>query len=352
MLTLAIMGASAQRMEAINKVVDCGQVTYQTPTTAEFEIKNKNNRSIRISDVRTSCGCTSVEYPKGEIPSDSTFTVKVTYDAQTMGRFDKLVDIYCDSEKKPLMIRMRGTVVREVVDFGGGYDFALGSIKADHNDLEFDDVNRGDRPQQKIHIFNSTSETVQPVMMHLPMYLQAEVSPSKIAPAHGGVVTVTLDSHKLKDMGLTQTSVYLGSFPGDKVSHDKEISVSAVLLPKFDNLTSTQLANAPKIYLSTNELNLGAFNGKKKLKGEIIIRNDGKSALNIKSLQMFTAGLQLSLGKTKLASGESTKLKITAEERQLKSARSKPRVLMITNDPAQPKVVIHINTQSGKAASE
>ena len=352
MLTLAIMGANAQRMEAINKVVDCGQVTYQTPTTAEFEIKNKNNRGIRISDVRTSCGCTSVEYPKDEIPSDGTFTVKVTYDAQTMGHFDKLVDIYCEGGKKPLMLRMRGTVVREVVDFGGGYDFALGNIKADHNDLEFDDVNRGDRPQQKIHIFNSTSETVQPVVMHLPAYLQAEVSPSKIAPAHGGVVTVTLDSRKLKEMGLTQTSVYLGSFPGDRVSHDKEISVSAVLLPKFDNLTSTQLANAPKLYISTNELNLGAFNGKKKLKGEIIIRNDGKSALNIKSLQMFTAGLQLSLGKTKLAPGESAKLKITAEERLLKSARSKPRVLMITNDPAQPKVVIHINTQAAEAASK
>lgn len=352
LLALTVVGAGAQRMETINKVVDCGQVAYQTPTTAEFEIKNKNNHSIRISDVRTSCGCTSVEYPKGEIPSNGTFVVKVTYDAQTMGHFNKLIDVYSDSDKKPLVLKMRGNVVREVVDFGGGYDFALGSIKADRNDLEFDDVNRGERPQQKIHILNTTSETIQPVVMHLPAFLQAEVSPSKVAPGHGGVVTITLDSHKLKDMGLTQTSVYLGSFPGDRVSHDKEISVSAVLLPKFDNLTAKQLANAPKLNLSTSELDLGAFNGKKKLKGEIVVRNDGKSALNIKSLQMFTSGIQLSLGKMKLAPGESTKLKITAEERLLKSARSKPRVLMITNDPTQPKVVIHINTQAEQGEAE
>ena len=156
------------------------------------------------------------------------------------------------------------------------------------------------------------------------------------------MITVSLNSKRLKDMGLTQTSVYLGSFPGDRVSREKELGVSAVLLPKFDNLTASQLANAPRLYLSTSELNLGAFNGKKKLKGEIIIRNDGKTALNIKNLQMFTVGLQVSLSKQKLQPGESTKMKITAEQRLIKSVRSQPRVLMITNDPGRPKVTIKV----------
>ena len=84
MLAFAVSGADAQRIEPINKVVDCGQVTYQTPVTAEFEIKNKDNHSIRISNVRTSCGCTSVDYPKGEIVGDAAFMVRVTYDAQTL----------------------------------------------------------------------------------------------------------------------------------------------------------------------------------------------------------------------------------------------------------------------------
>ena len=99
------------------------------------------------------------------------------------------------------------------------------------------------------------------------------------------------------------------------------------------------------MHLSATELNLGAFKGKKKLKGEIIIRNDGNSVLNIKNLQMFTVGLQVSLNKQKIKPGESAKLKVTAEERQLKNARSKPRVLMITNDPNLPKVTIKIITE-------
>ncbi len=345
LLVLASLGASAQKIEAVNKVVDCGQTVYQSPATAEFEIKNKSSRPTRIVDVRMSCGCTDVEYPREEIPADGKFTIRVTYDAQTMGHYNKLVDIYTEGNEKPLVLRMRGQVVREIVDFSGKYDFMLGSIHSDCNDVEFDDVNRGERPQKKIHIRNTSSETIQPVVMHLPDYLTADVSPSKIAPGHSGVVTMTLDSKRLKDMGLTQTSVFLGSFPGDRVGREKEISVSAVLLPKFDNLTASQLANAPRMSLSTTELDLGAFNGKKKLKGEIIIRNDGKTALNIKSLQMFTVGLQVSLNKQKLMPGETAKLKVTAEERLLKTARSKPRVLMITNDPNLPKVTIKIKTE-------
>ena len=50
----------------------------------------------------------------------------------------------------------------------------------------------------------------------------------------------------------------------------------------------------------------------------------------------------MSLNKQTLHPGESAKLKVTAEKRQLKTARSKPRVLMITNDPKQPKTTIKI----------
>lgn len=348
MLAMASLTVGAQRMETTSSTIDCGQVRYRTPVSAEFEVHNKSGRSLRISDVRVGCGCTTVDYPKAEIDGDSRFIVRVTYDALQMGTFDKPVAIYAEGERTPLVLHLKGRVVRNVVDFSGSYPFRLGDVLADKTSLEFDDVNRGELPQQKIHIRNTTSGVIQPVVMHLPNYLRADVSPSKIAPGHGGVVTVTLDSRSLKELGLTQTSVYLGLFPGDKVSHEKEIDVSAVLLPRFDNLNAQAMATAPSLVLSTEELDLGAFDGKKKLKGEITLRNDGKSTLHVKSLQMFTTGLQVSLSKTSIAPGEETRMKVVAEERLLRNVRSQPRILMITNDPAKSKVVIRIITHGSK----
>ena len=342
-LMLAPLGAWAQKMKVSNDVVDCGQVAYQSPVTAEFEVTNKGNHAMKIKDVKASCGCIGLEYPRGEIVAGETFAVKVTYDAMTMGHFEKQIGVYADNGDSPLELRMKGVVVSEVIDYAGTYPFLLGLIPSDRNDIEFDDVNRGEKPQQTIHIHNTTDKTIQPQIMHLPNYLKAEVTPTMIRPGRGGVVTLTLDSRSLPELGLNQTSVFLGAFPGDRVNPDKEITVSAVLLPNFEKLTNRQLALAPKIELSTTEINITSFGGKKKHRAVVTIKNVGKSTLDISNLRMFTSALQVSLNKTHLMPGMEAKLKITVLAEKLKTIRSKPRVLMITNDPDNPKVTINVN---------
>ena len=71
----------------------------------------------------------------------------------------------------------------------------------------------------------------------------------------------------------------------------------------------------------------------------------GKSLLKISSIQMFTSGVKLILGKRELKPGESTKLKVMADCDELQKARQTPRILMITNDPEQAKVTIDINVK-------
>ncbi len=345
LLSWASLSANAQRMEAVRAAIDCGQVMYRTPVTATFEVKNKGGKPLHITAVRKSCGCTEVDYPKKEIPAGQVFQVKATYDAAQMGHFNKQIGLYSAAGKEPLVLTLKGVVVEEVKDFSGTYPFTLGDVMVEKNNIEFDDVNRGDRPVQKIHLMNNSGKPVQPVLMHLPPYLQADVSPSTIMSGRSGVVSITLDSRSLRNFGLTQTNIYLGMFPGDKVSADKEISVSAVLLPGFNELSKAALNNAPQIKLSTTKVDLGNIYGRKSKKAEIDIANVGRSTLEISSLQMFTAGLKLSLNKTHIAPGEVAKLKITADEKQLKSVKAAPRVLMITNDPKQAKVVITINVK-------
>ena len=87
---------------------------------------------------------------------------------------------------------------------------------------------------------------------------------------------MTLHTDQLDDMGLTQTSVYLARFSGDKVSSENEISLSAILLP--DTTTTflsrfTTTTARPSMKLSTNKLDLGELGNKKKLKGSIFISN-------------------------------------------------------------------------------
>lgn len=334
----------AQQVETKSSTINLGQVIYRMPVTAEFELQNTSGTTLNIENVKTSCGCTTVDYPRNGIAAGQSFKVAATYDSKQMGHFEKQVGLYLDNDEPPVLLTLKGVVVDEIHDFAGQYPYSIGELSIDNRDIEFDDVNVGDRPFQEIHIKNNSDKRLSPVVMHLPPYLKAEVSPTTISPGRSGVARITLDSEKLNTYGLVQTNIFLGNNPGDKVSQDKEISVSTIILPNFEEMTASLLAQAPRLELSEEELML-TFGKKKRMTATITLKNTGASMLDINSMQMFTTGLKVSLSDTHIAPGEEAKMKITADKKELKAARSKPRILMITNDPKQPKRIIKVNVQ-------
>lgn len=338
MLTLLSLSVSAQRLVITKSVVDCGNTEYMRPVTATFELWNKSTKKMTIHSVKTDCGCTKVDYPKGSIAGGEHFQVKVTYDARQLGHFHKMAAIMSNASEKPVFLTMTGVVLAEMEGSFDAYPYEIGELRLDKRDLEFDDVNKGDMPVQEVHILNNGKKVLSPNVMHLPSYLSADLTPARLAPGRSGKIVFTLNSSNLRDYGLTQSSVYLAKEPGEKVSPSNEMGVSVVLLPA---LSGGDVSNVPRLALSSENIEI-AFAGKSKKKNEIILSNQGSAPLEISSLQMFTSGLEVTLNQRSLAPGESTKLKVTAYREQLSKVRTRPRILMITNDPNRPKVILYI----------
>jgi hypothetical protein len=342
---LSLTPASAQKISIAKSTIDCGRTGYMMPITAEFEIKNKGLRHLTITDVKTDCGCTKAELPKKSLGPGEKFILKLTYDARMLGHFDKQAAIYSNASKKPVYVRMRGAVLADFEDYSGTYPYTMGELLTDIDQIEFDDVNKGENPSQVINILNNSTHRMRPNVLHLPPYLTALATPETLEAGRAGKIVLTLNSEKIHDLGLTQTSVYLAGDLGEKVQAENEMPISIVLLPNLKTFEGEGLKSAPKMRLSADHIDVGMVNGKMEKNGTITITNTGLSALEISSLQMFTSGLKLTLGKQSLLPGEQTKLKIVAAPQRLKKARQKPRVLMITNDPEHAKVVIHINVK-------
>jgi hypothetical protein len=197
-MALAMLPASAQRIVATNTTIDCGRVGYEQPVTATYELRNKGKRRLLIESVKTDCGCTSVDFPK-EVAAGDKFTVKMTYDARQLGHFHKMAAIRSNASEQPLYLTMKGVVLAEVLDYAGNYPLSMGTMLLDKNELEFDDVNKGDEMIQEIHVYNNGTDVMQPTLMHLPPYLTSQVVPETISPGHGATITVTLHSEKLRD---------------------------------------------------------------------------------------------------------------------------------------------------------
>jgi len=243
-------------------------------------------------------------------------------------------------------LKFNGEVVREIKDFTKTHPYLIGQIRIDKNSLDFPDVQAGEKPVMHIGVVNLSDRPYEPVLMHLPPYLQTEVKPNVLQKGEKGVITVTLDSERLTDFGLTQASVYLARFAGDKVGDENEIPVSAILLPDFSGMTETEKANAPVINLSIKDIDMSTVLAKKsKARQDIIITNTGRSPLQISKLQVFHPAVGASLKKSVLQPGESTRLRVTVAKRNIGKKRRHLRLLMITNDPMQPKVEINIKAK-------
>lgn len=334
---------AAQKMTISQQTVDCGKSAFMVPVTAKFEVKNKSLRRLTITDLKPDCGCTKATIAKRGLGPGEKTTIELTYDGRMLGHYVKQVGVYTNADEQPVYLTMKGVVLAELKDYSGSYPYAMGELLSDLNVLEFDDVNKGDQPQQILHILNNSTTEMTPNMQHLPPYLTAEVAPQKLRPGQQGQITVTLNSSLIHDFGLTQTSVYMASQLGEKVQADNEVPVSIVLLPDLKSFDGKNRQYAPKIQLSAEEVTLGMVDGKKRKSETIVITNKGRLALDISSLRMFTAGLELTLGKRTLQPGEQTKLKITADRDKLLKSKTRPRILMITNDPDKAKVIIPIH---------
>ena len=343
------LGVQAQPKALFDKTThEFGTILWKNPVTATFKITNKGDKPLVISNVTTSCGCTVADWTKDPIAPGKTGIVSSTFDAKAIGRFQKSVGIYCNASNKPIYLAIRGEVTADPKNYTFTHPFQIGAIRLDKEEIEFEDANKGDKPTMELLVANTSDKLYTPVLMHLPPYLSAVATPEKLGRGRTGKIKITLDTDKLPKLGLTTASVYLSRFPGDKVGEENEIPVSAILLPDFSHISQQERLNPPAIHLSAKELQMGELKSDEKKAHTIIVKNVGKSNLEILDLQVFNSVLGVQLKKRVLKPGASTKLKITAFGQNLKKVKGTPRVLMITNDPNNPKIIIKVKVTSKK----
>lgn len=334
--------AAQPKARYLTPKVELGNVMWKVPALAHFEIRNTGNQPLLVTGVYTDCACTVAAWDKRPIAPGATTTLTVTLDAETLGTFDKSVYVTTNAESVARRLRFSGKVMQKIINYDRDFPHKIGDIRLSAENIEFDDVKRGEKPQVTLFLLNAGKKDYAPELLHLPNYLTAKAEPATIRPGRVGKLVVTLKSNLLHGLGLTQSSVYLSRFAGDRVNKDNELGISVTLLPNF---TAAELSSpqAPLAEMAT-DVDLGAFNGKSKLKGIVLLANKGQSPLEIKMLQVYNPGLSVSLPKTTLRPGETTEMKIvvsTAVDR----FRGSRKVLLITNDPRHPKILVNVTTK-------
>ena len=196
-LVSVVLAAVAQaRFTSNTEMHDFGQIEWKHPVTVQYTITNTGDQPLVLTEVEPDCACSVVQWTKTPIAPGAKGMVNVTFDAEALGHFQKSVAIYSNAQPNLVYLKFNGEVVREIKDFTKTHPFLIGQIRIDKNSLDFPDIQHGEQQVIHIGVVNLSDRPYEPVLMHLPPYLQTKVEPNVLQKGERGVITLKIEFGK------------------------------------------------------------------------------------------------------------------------------------------------------------
>lgn len=97
-------------------VHDYGTIAYGGNGDCEFVFVNNGTEPLLLSDVRSSCGCTTPAWPREPIMPGNSSTIKVHYDTHRVGGISKSITVTTNGTPDRVVLQIRGTVQPQGLD--------------------------------------------------------------------------------------------------------------------------------------------------------------------------------------------------------------------------------------------
>jgi hypothetical protein len=106
------IGAIAQNKDIVFNTTkhSFGKIKQNVPATYTFTYTNNSAKPVVIEVASAECGCTTPEYKKEALLKGKSSTIKVTYNAASLGAFTKKVTIKFANIAEPYILTIDGDV--------------------------------------------------------------------------------------------------------------------------------------------------------------------------------------------------------------------------------------------------
>ncbi len=91
--------ATAQTISFDKTTIEYGTVKKGSEGHRFFTVKNTGDKPLVISRVQASCGCTTPEWSQDPILPGKSAQIKVGYNTELVGDFQKLIEVYSNDPK-------------------------------------------------------------------------------------------------------------------------------------------------------------------------------------------------------------------------------------------------------------
>ena len=309
-----------------------------------FIATNNSDSEIFVTDITTSCGCTSTKYSKGAIAPHSTFELAVQFDPYNRpGRIDKHIFVTTSDSAEVITLQLKGYVQERERTVDELYPFDMGNgLRLRSNFHAFGYIEQGNTAEEHIGYINTSQHplSISIVFTEQSGLLRIYYPTAIPAGATGDITLCYTIPHSENIYGTISDKMRIKI--GNAEAH-YPLSCEAIAT---DNFSMVDDISAPRVDISKKIIKFGEINSDNKVLEEVItVTNSGASPLIVRRIESTSEALECVASSYTIEPQQSAELRIRLYPERITATEGlfSERVRIITNDPIRPMQSIKAN---------
>jgi len=307
----------------------------------DFQFKNEGKIPLIINDVKASCGCTVIEWPREPLLPGKTGIIKVSFNPNKQtGAFNKTVQINSNADIPHVVIAVKGVVI-PVDRMEEVYKYIVGDIRLETIYAAFGEIYKGKTATQAIKVLNaSMDKPVSLTFRKMPTHLKIKMIPEFIEPQMEGRIEIEYhtDGTNEWDYLVDRLDLLINgqAFPNNR------INITANIKEDFSAISAEELSKAPCVEFNSQSFDFGNITSDKVVEHAFKLTNTGKSNLIIHKVTASCGCTAVQPARSVIPPGDSTTIKAVFNPSG-REGNQKKAITVITNDPKRSKSILWIN---------
>lgn len=299
-----------------------------------FVFQNTGAKPIVITNVKSTCGCTTPNWTRKPVNGGEEGKIDVVYHAKGRpGNFHKSIIVYSNAQNSPVTLKISGTVVPKPKGIEDEYRYLIDKLRFKKTNIHFSNLYNDETRTETVEFVNVSDEAVkieQTDKRRQPPHIQISISPENVEPGQKGSITVVYDAKQKDDWDYVRDNIMF-NINGEYDARYR-ITVSAHIKERF---SEEDLKNPPAITFITPQVyEFGTITKGEKIEHSFKFKNTGKSDLIIRKVRASCGCTATTTGKTVLKPGEEGVVNATFNSSH-KNGAQRNTITMITNIPGQ-----------------
>jgi hypothetical protein len=323
-----------------NKSQYLGQIEENAfPIKVSFNYINKGKSNIIIKAVKCYDDVIASNWDKNQIITPGKKgNIIFTYNGKRLGAFNQKIQITTNElNTKEIKLNFGGEVIPKQPGVSDKYSIKIGEFLFDKNTINFGEIKNTQKKTDSIFFINNSGKTITIENSELnPTYAKVIIVTSDIAPKAKGKIIVIYDAASRGAYGKTKDTIFIKT--GEEENF--QLYLTSDIYEDFSKVKPEKLKLAPKAYLINTNYDFKFTKRGNAVKAVFNIKNKGKTQLLIRKVDKSCDCISVKYPE-KIRFDRDSPIEINMETQQLKG-NIHETVTIITNDPENPRIVLHL----------